>query len=176
MPLRSTVQRLPVDLRRRLDARLIRAGWGGFAAHAAWLAEQGHTVSVSALQRYAKRRRREAEAERLIEMIRVSTDEASALSEALSEQGVALAEASHHLMQEHLYRALRRLPPDPAPEDLGQVSRMHGAVTRAGAALRRERRADERTTADRVADVAARHGVSAEGIAAMRREIEGGSP
>ena len=175
MPGRSTVYGLPPDLRRRLDARLSRAGWAGYAQHVAWLAGEGHTISVSALQRYGVRRRREIETERLLDSIRVSTDEAEAITAALAEQGVALAEASQHLVQEHVYRALRRLPPDASHEEVMGAARMQAQVTRSHTALRREGRAEAAATADRVADAARRHGVSAEAIAALRREIECGA-
>ena len=173
VPARSSVYRLPPDLRRRLDARLIRSGWGDYARHSEWLAGEGRAVSVSALRRYGARRRREIDTERLIESIRVSTDEATALAAALESEGVKLSEANQTLMQVRIYRALTGLRGDESIEEIAQLTRAHGTAARAGVALRREERAAAREQADRVARTAERHGVSPEGIAAIRAELEG---
>ena len=55
MPLRSTVYRLDAAIRAELDGRIAAAGYGGYADHAAWLAEKGYAVSQAAIQRYSKR-------------------------------------------------------------------------------------------------------------------------
>ena len=57
MPPRSTVYTLPEPVRDALDRRLIAAGFGRYADHAAWLAGQGHAIGPAALQRYGRRLR-----------------------------------------------------------------------------------------------------------------------
>ena len=54
MPRRSSVYRIGEGLREELDRRIIAADFGDYDEHVAWLASEGHTLSVSALQRYGK--------------------------------------------------------------------------------------------------------------------------
>ena len=60
---RSTVYSLPGATREELNRRIVAAGFGGYDDHAAWLAEEGHAISASAVKRYGKRLRRTAEAD-----------------------------------------------------------------------------------------------------------------
>lgn len=63
MPPRSTIFRLGEARRIELDGRIARAGYGGYEDHRAWLASEGHEVSLSALKRYGKRLKDRAEAD-----------------------------------------------------------------------------------------------------------------
>ena len=61
VPRRSTVYTLTEGLREELDRRIIAAGFGRYADHAAWLAGEGRTLSLAALQRYGRRLQRSVE-------------------------------------------------------------------------------------------------------------------
>ena len=49
MPARSAVGQLPEEIRDELNRRLVENGFAGYAALAAWLADQGYKVSKSAV-------------------------------------------------------------------------------------------------------------------------------
>ena len=57
MPRRSSVYTLDESVRAELDRRIVAAGFGRYAEHAAWLAGQGYAIGESAIQRYGKRLR-----------------------------------------------------------------------------------------------------------------------
>lgn len=49
---KSTIYELPLKLQEQLMQRLLESGFSDYAGHTAWLAEQGYTVSKSAVHRF----------------------------------------------------------------------------------------------------------------------------
>ena len=101
MPPRSTVYTLPEPVREALDRRIIAAGFGRYADHAAWLAGQGHAISLAALQRYGRRLRDGVERDRagareaaatMTARIHRSNEMARAIDEATDDDPLALPE------------------------------------------------------------------------------------
>lgn len=54
MPKRDKLSELPPAITRQLYERLIASNFGDYAAHSEWLAEQGYSVSKSAIHRHAQ--------------------------------------------------------------------------------------------------------------------------
>jgi len=57
MPQRPVIHRLPADVRKQLDHRLIAADFGGLRETSAWLRGLGHRVGKSTVGLYARQLR-----------------------------------------------------------------------------------------------------------------------
>ena len=180
MPRRSTVFTLPEGLREELDRRIIAAGFGGYADHAAWLASEGHTLSWSALQRHGRHLRRSVEHDG------AKATEAAAAAIARVRQATEFARAIHDVAGDPLDISARtaalcmaRLYELTASEDvdaktLQSISRSLTDNMRAVAGVRVEREAVLREAGRKVAAEARRQGVRPDAIAAIREAVEGG--
>ena len=173
MPARSTVLlTLPEDVRYTLDARIIEAGFGGYRKHAEWLQGQGHTISVSALQRYGQTLHREVSP--AISRVRKSCARAALLRAKCSEHGIELPEAISILLQEELHQASL----DGAEADrlvaLQAAARALHTTVRTQQVVSAERRAAEAEAAAAAkSEASQRRGLSAQGAAAIRAAVEG---
>lgn len=182
MPPRSSVYSLPHEVREALNARLVETGFSDYTALADWLAEQGYTLSRSAVGRYGRELATEYEA--AMGDVRRATELARAFSDADPDDGAALTGSIARMAQESLLRILLSLRKaeaagESAPEDMArhmsQVSRALadlGRVTIAhakhSATLRREIATE---AVERVEAASGRAGVSPEAIAALRAAI-----
>ena len=54
MPSRRKIFELPIELREELERRLVSSGFGGYCGLSDWLAEQGFSISKSALHKYGQ--------------------------------------------------------------------------------------------------------------------------
>lgn len=146
MPRRSTVYNLDEATRAELDWRIIGAGFGRYADHAAWLKQQGHSLSEAALQRYGKQLRRRADldaaraseaATTAIARVRESTELARVVSEAAGADPLALAERTVEMAMARLYELATKEGID--AKDLQTVSRSLKDSLSTLASLRSER-------------------------------------
>ena len=146
MPPRSTVYTLDESVRAELDRRIVAAGFGRYADHAAWLAGQGYAISEAAIQRYGKRLRRSAErdtaqasedAAAVIGRIRHSTEMARAINEAAGDDPLAMSARAAELCMVRLYEIAAREDID--AKTLQAISRSLNDSMRAVSAIRSER-------------------------------------
>ena len=184
MPPRSTVYTLDEAVRAALDRRIVAAGFGRYADHAAWLAEQGYAISEAAIQRYGKRLRRSAErdtaraseaAAGAIARIRHSTEMARAINEAAGGDPLAMSARAAELCMVRLYEIAASEDID--AKTLQAISRSLNDSLRAVTAIRSERE-EVRQEALREARLRAgaemeRRGLSPAATAAIRAAIEG---
>ena len=95
MPTRSKVMQLPESVRSQLDQKLIANGFSDYPALADWLAGQGFEIGKSSLHRYGQ------EFEDKLAALRIATQQAQAIGEAVEDDGNALGDAlvrlAHHL-------------------------------------------------------------------------------
>ncbi len=61
MSRRSTVLKLRPELRQQVERRLVEQGFCNYQGVLDWMREQGYEISLSALQRYGQRFRRQLE-------------------------------------------------------------------------------------------------------------------
>jgi len=54
MPRLSMIEQLPANVRRALEARMVRSQFGKIQSHVDWLASQGHQVGRSAVGHFSK--------------------------------------------------------------------------------------------------------------------------
>lgn len=146
MARRSTIYSLDEATRAELDRRIVGAGFGGYAEHAAWIAGQGHALSVSAIQRYGKRLRRRVERDqaRTLEAtaavaarVRHAGEVARAIYDAAGDDPLALPERTAELLMARFYEIATEENID--ARTLQTVARSLSDSLKAVAAIRGER-------------------------------------
>ena len=175
---RSTVYGLPEDIREALDRRVMAGGFGGYAGHAAWLAELGHAISESALKRYGKRLKRSAERDAalarertaaVVARVREAAELARAINEAAGDDPLAVPEKTAELLMARLYEVAANEDID--ARTIQAISRSLNDSLKTVAAIRGERA----ETKGRAGAKSERRVGSPAAIAAIRAKIEGGN-
>lgn len=100
MPPRSPLDTLPEALLTELNQRLIANGFGGYIELAAWLTEQGFTISKSAVHRHGSAL--QASMEKSINRARERMEIAKALKGASDEDKAALMEANEMVAMDQI--------------------------------------------------------------------------
>ena len=184
MPPRSTVYTLPEPVRDALDRRLIAAGFGRYADHAAWLAGEGHAIGPAALQRYGRRLRDSVErdhagareaAATMTARIHRSNEMARAIDKATGDDPLALPERAVDMCLVRICEAASEEDID--ARTLQAAGRLLNDCLRAVEFIRSERE-EARIRALRASMGGAgaggkRGGMSKEVAAEIRRVIEG---
>ncbi|MDR2624951.1 MAG: DUF3486 family protein [Zoogloeaceae bacterium] len=177
---RSKVSQLPQDLRDALNARLIGDGFANYDAIVEWLAEQGFVISRSSLHRHG------SDLKEQIEESMADARRTRALARAAREAGDAddgeLLELASGIMQDSLLRTSLQLKragtddPIETAKTLSLLSRAFADVGRFDLARQKwqsEVRARAEAAATSAEKIARKGGLSAESVAALRREILG---
>ena len=177
MPPRSTVYTLDEVTRADLDRRIVAAGFGGYADHAAWLSGQGHAVSAHVLQRYGKRLRRTVDADSArateataaaVARIRQTTELAHACANAGGGDPVAIAEKSAEAVMLRLFELTGREDVD--AKTLQTITRAVNETLRSIAAIREEQ--SLRAASNRAGKEMKKRGLTPETAKAIRDAIE----
>ncbi|MBP8981234.1 MAG: DUF3486 family protein [Syntrophobacterales bacterium] len=103
MPARSKITKLPEHVKRELDKRLISGSFSDYRKLSAWLQEQGYEISRSAINRYGQ-----AFEERLA-AIKIASEQARAVSEAVGDNEGVMSDALISLVQEKAFDVLVNL-------------------------------------------------------------------
>lgn len=174
---RSSVSQLPEPFLEELNRRLVNSGFSGYQELSAWLREEGFEISKSSLQRHGTQL--EADFEEAMADVRRTR----ALAKAAKSEGDdgEMLSATSGILQDLLLRiavALRQVDSDPAEaaKTISTVARAHADVGRLQVTLSKwqdELRDKARSTAEAVAQVARRGGLTADAVDTIRREILG---
>lgn len=103
MPSRSKITKLPDGVKRELDKRLITGSFSDYRALSEWLREQGFEISRAAVHRYGQ-----AFEERLA-AIKIASEQARAVSEAVGDNEGVMSDALISLVQEKAFDVLVNL-------------------------------------------------------------------
>lgn len=106
MPSRSKITKLPDVIKRELDKRLITGSFSDYRKLSDWLQEQGFEISRSAINRYGQ-----AFEDRLA-AIKVASEQARAVSEAVGDNEGVMNDALISLVQEKAFDVLVNLQTD----------------------------------------------------------------
>ncbi|RNM02033.1 MULTISPECIES: DUF3486 family protein [Dickeya] len=178
MARRSTIDKLPDDVRRWLDRALTDADFSGYQLLETALREKGYSISKSAIHRYGQK------IERRFATIKASTEAARLLTEGAADDQDARSEAIIALVQTELFESIVNLQEateeglDPA-ERIGLLSSAaKNIATLARASVnqkkfRLEVQARAEAAAANVEKIARKGGLSADAVQALRREILG---
>ncbi|WP_263063027.1 DUF3486 family protein [Dickeya dadantii] len=178
MARRSTIDKLPDDVRRWLDRALTDADFSGYQLLETALREKGYSISKSAIHRYGQK------IERRFATIKASTEAARLLTEGAADDQDARSEAIIALVQTELFESIVNLQEateeglDPA-ERIGLLSSAaKNIATLARASVnqkkfRLEVQARAEAAAANIEKIARKGGLSADAVQALRREILG---
>jgi len=103
MARRSSIARLPEDVRQWLDRALAERNFSGYAQLEGLLRERGFELSKSAIHRHGQK------VERRMAAIRASTEAAKLITEAAQDDQDARSEALHALVQTELFDTILNL-------------------------------------------------------------------
>lgn len=179
---RPAVDTLPADVRRALDERLVKNGFGDYVGLAQWLAEQGYGISKSALHRYGQALEGEydeamADARALLALTRAAGD--------LGEAGSEIASGAATILQTDIVRTAleirREMDAGKRTALLAKLTRAQADVGRMTVSVEKHRaqieeaaRAEERKLAARTAAKEARAaGLSDDAAELIRQKVLG---
>lgn len=174
---RSKITQLPDDVRRKLDAELVKRGFSGYDALETWLHGLGIAISKSSIHRYG------SNLERKLAAIKASTEAARLISEAAPDDASLRSGAGMAILETEIFEMLVGLQ-DSAMEDdpakrakiLSSLAGNYAKLSRASIHQKRhelEMRAKAQATADKVARLAKKGGLSAGTVDSIKREILG---
>ena len=170
MPQRSKIERLPEKVRKELESRLIKNGFGSYVEMSEWLKERGFEISKSALHNWGQGY------EARLQALKVATDQAKAIAEASEDDAGAMNEALIRLVQTKTFEILVELE-DVKGADLSKIGLMVARITRAS--VNQKKWADEarRQGVQEAATIAEKslvnQGMSRDSIDSIKREIMG---
>lgn len=175
----SKIKALPQPLVDELNQRLINSGFTGYEGLSAWLKAEGYDISKSAVIRHGSSL--EAEFEEAMADARRTRALARAAREAGDDNDDSLLSAASGIMQDNLLRVsmeVKHADDDPATKakTLSQIARAFSDVGRLDIARQKwqeEVRAKAGEVAEKAARLATKGGLSAEGVAEIRRSILG---
>jgi len=156
MPPRSAIERLPEELKAELDRRLVASGFGGYVALSEWLAAQGYQIGKSSIHKYG------TAFEKKLGALRIASEQAKAIAEAVGDDQNAMGEALVNLAQEKAFGVLLDMQIDPEQQDFSRLTRSIAELNRA--AVQQKKFAEE-----------AREKVAAK-LAALEAEQSSGQP
>ncbi|EBV3452531.1 TPA: DUF3486 family protein [Citrobacter freundii] len=177
MARRSTIDKLPEDVRRWLERALNESGFSGYTELETLLRDRGYVISKSAIHRYGQK------IERRYGAIRAATEAARMLTEGAADDQDARSEAVIALIQTELFESIVLLQEDEEKIDpkervalLSKVAKNVATLSRASVNLKKfqtEVRARAQQAASNAEKIARKGGLSHEAAQAIRREILG---
>ena len=177
MAQRSKVTQLPDEVRKQLDAELVKRGFSGYDALETWLAGLGIEISKSSIHRYGRN------LERKLSAIKASTEAARLISQEAQDDAGLREGAVMSLLSTEIFDMLVGLQEAEDTDDpvqrakvLSSLAKNIAALTRASVHQKRhelEIRAKAEATADKVARLAKKGGLSAGTVENIKREILG---
>lgn len=167
---RSKVMSLPKEVRDQLDQKLIHGGFQNYEGLSEWLESQGFEISSSSVHRYG------SQFEKRLAALKVATDQARAVSEAVGDEEGMLGDALTTLVQQKAFDVLVDMEVDPDEMSLTDLGHMIARLNKTAVSQKKwisEVREKARETAEEVADEAREHGLSDEAAAAIKAKILG---
>jgi hypothetical protein len=164
---RSKISKLPTDVKAWLDRALSENGFADYELLAADLKSRGYDISKSAVHRYGQ------DFEDKLLAIKVATEQARAITEAIPDNEGAMNNALISLVQQKAFNALVNMPEGASIKDIGlMVARLSNATVKQKqfAAEVREKAA---TAADAVEKIAKKGGLSPSAVKEIRSRILG---
>lgn len=117
MPARSKIMTLPPEIKAELDRRLISGSFADYTALAEWLQEQGIEISRSAVHRYGQA------FEEKIAAIKIATEQAKAITDAVGDDAGKMGNALISLVQEKAFDVLVKMTElDPDSIDFNKLT------------------------------------------------------
>lgn len=174
---RSKVAQLPEDVRKRLDAELVKRGFSGYDALETWLDKLGISISKSSIHRYGKN------LERRLGAIKASTEAARLIAAEAPDDADQRSGAVISMLQTDIFEmlvALQEMDEDADPVKRAKVlSSLAGNIAKLSRASVHQKRHEieirgkAEAAADKVARMAKKGGLSGQTVESIKREILG---
>lgn len=169
MPARSSIIRLPKEVREEFEKKLISGGFCDYEGLAGWLKSRGYEISRSAAHRYGK------QFEEKLAAIKVATEQAKAITEAVGDEEGAMGEALTRLAQEKAFTVLVEM--ESAGEiSLASLGRMIADLNRTSISQKRwmrEVKEKARKAVENIEEKGKTRGLSPEALKMIKEEIYG---
>lgn len=164
---RSKISKLPKAVKEWLDATLIENSFGGYELISAEMRERGYDLSKSAIHRYGQ------EFEDKLLAIKIATEQARAITDAIPDDAGAMNDALIRLVQQKAFDTLVKMEEGASIKDIGlMVARLSNATVNQKK-FAEEVRAKAVVAADAVEAIAKKGGLSADAMDAIRKGILG---
>lgn len=119
---RSKITKLPMAVKEWLDSTLVENGFGGYELLSAELKARGFDLSKSAIHRYGQ------EFEDKLAAIRIATEQARAITDAIPDDAGAMNDALIRLVQQKAFDVLVKMEEGASIKDIGlMVARLSNA-------------------------------------------------
>lgn len=173
MPRRSKILDLPPEVKAELDRRLITGGFRDYEGLSDWLQEQGYDISRSGIHRYGQG------FEDRLASIRIATEQARAVSEAVGDNEGHMNDALIALVQEKAFDVLVNLQtedPDAFAKIFPKMGLMVAKLSRATVEQKRwmsEAKGKASAAAEEVVKTVRKGGLSESTAEEIRKKILG---
>lgn len=171
MPIRSSISRLPKEIREAFEKKLIGGGFCDYEGLASWLTEQGFEISRSAVHRYGQ------EFESKLSAIKLATEQARAITEAVGDEEGVMGDALTRLCQEKAFKVLVEMQdPDPEKADISKMGIMIARLNRAAVTQKKwmaEARQKAQKAVENIEEKTKAKGLSPEALKIIKEEIYG---
>lgn len=166
MPQRSTIIRLPEDVKSELDQKLLTGKFCDYSALAEWLQSKGFNISRSALHRYGQN------FEERLAAVTLATEQARAVAEAARDDEGNMNEALIRLVQTKAFEALTDAESGEGLSKLGvMIAKLSKASVDQKKWMLEARKKALEEAAETVEATAKQEGVSQEVIKKIRRDV-----
>ncbi len=164
---RSKISKLPKAFKEWLDQSLIEGDFSGYDELAAELKARGFDISKSAIHRYGQ------EFEEKLAAIRIATEQARAITDAIPDDAGAMNDALIRLVQQKAFDVLVKMEEGASIKDIGlMVARLSNATVKQKQ-WQAEVREKASVAADAVEAIAKKGGLSKAALDTIRRDILG---
>ncbi len=171
MPIRSSIELLPEEVRTQLNQKLIENSFSGYDALSAWLTNQGYGISKSAIHRYGQG------FEERLNALKIATEQARAIAEVAGDDANFLGDAMIRVYQQKIFELLLKLEISDDPEyDLPKIGKMIAGINATSITQKRymdEVRNRTQKVASEVEETVKQQGLSDEAAAEIRAKIMG---
>lgn len=164
---RSKITKLPKAVKEWLDATLAEGNFSDYELLSADLKARGYDISKSAVHRYGQ------EFEGKLAAIRIATEQAKAITDAIPDDAGAMNDALIRLVQQKAFDVLVKMEEGASIKDIGlMVARLSNATVKQKQWLA-EVREKASAAADAVEAIAKKGGLSADALDTIRKGILG---
>lgn len=123
--------KLPPNVRKEFEDRLIANGFSNYEEVHAWLADRGFEFGLSTVKRSGKRFQEKCE------MIRLATQQAELMKEHFGDDEAAMSEAALQMAQGLMFNLMLEKGEDLTPKEIGMLTRALADSTRANVAVKK---------------------------------------
>ena len=169
MPQRSSISQLPEEIRREFEKLLIQKSFSDYKGFEEFFAKRGYVISKSSAHRYGK------QFEERLSAIKIATEQARAITEAVGDEEGVMGDALTRLAQEKAFQVLIEMQ---GVEDISfsKLTRAIADLNRAAVTQKKwmaEVKGKAKAAANEVGKIVKSSGLSADKAKEIREKILG---